>query len=253
MPETQDLPSPSEVEADARDGDVLGVSISCCNCRACGHGMRNSCKGSWEPPTITAAKVRRSHSLGVDGCQRRHFTMTTLDKSRHVDLARWVSSSCLLDAGDDVNDPSADILAREIERLRAELEESNREKMKAAEYGLLVLEEKMQLQQEFDELDVQHEALTQELDTAMQVGGNICIVLRLSVCFVMALVVVSSPKVNNGFLEQSLCCCIVRRRSRGTSRLAFFFVILLAQCSTSIVLGFTKENECDKPGSCTLN
>lgn len=57
----------------------------------------------------------------------------------------------------------------EIERLARELSETTSEKIQAAEYGLVVLEEKQQLKQQYDDLEVEYEAVRQELDLLKQV------------------------------------------------------------------------------------
>ena len=45
----------------------------------------------------------------------------------------------------------------EIERLARELSEMTREKIQAAEYGLVVLEEKQQLKQRYNDLETDYE------------------------------------------------------------------------------------------------
>lgn len=57
---------------------------------------------------------------------------------------------------------------KEVERLSTELAETAREKVQAAEYGLVVLEEKQQLQAQYDELESQFEALKAELENAKE-------------------------------------------------------------------------------------
>lgn len=66
-------------------------------------------------------------------------------------------------------DSSTD-LQKEVERLGNELAETVREKVQAAEYGLAVLEEKQQLQSQYDELETNFEALKTELSCAKEVG-----------------------------------------------------------------------------------
>lgn len=58
----------------------------------------------------------------------------------------------------------------EIERLSRELSETTNEKIQAAEYGLAVLEEKQQLKQQYDDLEIEYEAVRQELDQLKEVG-----------------------------------------------------------------------------------
>lgn len=57
----------------------------------------------------------------------------------------------------------------EIERLSRELTETTNEKIQAAEYGLAVLEEKQQLKQQYDDLEIDYEAVRQELDQLKEV------------------------------------------------------------------------------------
>lgn len=64
-------------------------------------------------------------------------------------------------------DPSSE-LQKEIERLSSELTETVREKLQAAEYGLAVLEEKQQLQAQYDDLESQLEAAKAELECARE-------------------------------------------------------------------------------------
>eukprot|EP00117_Sycon_ciliatum_P003149 scpid37486/ scgid8064/ Protein bicaudal D homolog 1 len=56
----------------------------------------------------------------------------------------------------------------ELESVHAQLEEANDEKIKAAQCGLLALEEKQQLQQQFDELESAHSSTRKELDSTLQ-------------------------------------------------------------------------------------
>jgi len=60
-------------------------------------------------------------------------------------------------------------LCAEIERLQSELDETSRQKIQAAEYGLAVLEEKTQLQQQCEELEALYDTTRLELDCAKQV------------------------------------------------------------------------------------
>ena len=64
-------------------------------------------------------------------------------------------------------------LKREIERLNLELHRACQEKVQAAEYGLAVLEEKQQLQDQYDELESSREGLKQELEHAREVRQNL--------------------------------------------------------------------------------
>lgn len=58
----------------------------------------------------------------------------------------------------------------EIQRLSRELIETTNEKIQAAEYGLAVLEEKQQLKQQYDDLEIDYEAVRRELDLLKEVG-----------------------------------------------------------------------------------
>lgn len=66
-------------------------------------------------------------------------------------------------------------LRAEVKRLSHELAETTREKIQAAEYGLAVLEEKHQLKLQFEELEVDYEAIRSELEQLKEVrsvGGR---------------------------------------------------------------------------------
>lgn len=60
----------------------------------------------------------------------------------------------------------------EVQRLTNELNETTKEKLQAAEYGLVVLEEKQQLQQQFEDLEAQLETTRTELDVAKEAVGK---------------------------------------------------------------------------------
>ncbi|XP_057673638.1 protein bicaudal D homolog 2-like [Corythoichthys intestinalis] len=60
----------------------------------------------------------------------------------------------------------------EIQRLARELGETTNEKIQAAEYGLAVLEEKQQLKQQYDELEIEFEGVRQELDLLKEAFGQ---------------------------------------------------------------------------------
>jgi len=60
-------------------------------------------------------------------------------------------------------------LCEEIKRLQNELEETSRQKIQAAEYGLAVLEEKQQLQQQCEELESLYDSTKHDLDCAKEV------------------------------------------------------------------------------------
>ncbi|XP_061698425.1 protein bicaudal D homolog 2-like isoform X2 [Syngnathoides biaculeatus] len=60
----------------------------------------------------------------------------------------------------------------EIQRLSRELGETTNEKIQAAEYGLAVLEEKQQLKQQYDDLEIEYEGVRQELDLLKEAFGQ---------------------------------------------------------------------------------
>ncbi|XP_065267935.1 protein bicaudal D homolog 1 isoform X6 [Emys orbicularis] len=60
----------------------------------------------------------------------------------------------------------------EIERLTKELTETTHEKIQAAEYGLVVLEEKLTLKQQYDELEADYDCLKQELEQLREAFGQ---------------------------------------------------------------------------------
>lgn len=63
---------------------------------------------------------------------------------------------------------SVDDLRREIERLQQELSETNQEKIRAAEYGLAVLDETQKLQARIEELESNYESTRMELEHAKE-------------------------------------------------------------------------------------
>lgn len=64
---------------------------------------------------------------------------------------------------------SVDHYRAEVERLTRELAEANREKVRAAECGLAVLEENQSLKQQYAELEAEQETLRQELEQLHEV------------------------------------------------------------------------------------
>lgn len=89
-------------------------------------------------------------------------------------------------------------LRAEIERLSKELSETTREKIQAAEYGLVVLEEKQQLKQRYDDLESDYESVRQELDQLKEVQKARAMVLRCN------------PSVIQIFVSCALTSLIVR-------------------------------------------
>ena len=73
--------------------------------------------------------------------------------------------------GDGVSSSIGDVKL-EISRLQNELEETTKEKLQAAEYGLAVLEEKQQLQQQFDDLESSYEHTKHELTCMTEVNSQ---------------------------------------------------------------------------------
>ena len=61
-------------------------------------------------------------------------------------------------------------LREELEQLNAEVIEANEERAQAAEYGLVVLEEKQALQSQCDELNSLYDTTKRELETAVNVS-----------------------------------------------------------------------------------
>ncbi|XP_054243601.1 protein bicaudal D homolog 2 isoform X2 [Indicator indicator] len=63
-------------------------------------------------------------------------------------------------------------LRNEIKRLFQELGETTREKIQAAEYGLAVLEEKQQLKQQYEELELEYETIRTEMEQLKEAFGQ---------------------------------------------------------------------------------
>lgn len=61
-------------------------------------------------------------------------------------------------------------LQAEVERLTAELQEANEEKLQAARYGLAVLEESAALKIKHGQLEEEHEALRMEMQQLREVS-----------------------------------------------------------------------------------
>lgn len=70
----------------------------------------------------------------------------------------------------DTSSLSADELRIELGRLQQELSETNQEKIRAAEYGLAVLDEKHQLESHIEELEAERDQIKIELEQAKEVG-----------------------------------------------------------------------------------
>ncbi|CAG5958519.1 unnamed protein product [Menidia menidia] len=67
----------------------------------------------------------------------------------------------------------ADQYRAEVERLTLELAEANREKIRAAECGLAVLEENQALKHKYAELETDQETLRKELEQLQEEGCQI--------------------------------------------------------------------------------
>ncbi|XP_071900730.1 protein bicaudal D homolog 2 isoform X1 [Anas platyrhynchos] len=63
-------------------------------------------------------------------------------------------------------------LRSEVKRLCQELGETTREKIQAAEYGLAVLEEKQQLKQQYEELELEYETIRAEMEQLKEAFGQ---------------------------------------------------------------------------------
>lgn len=72
-----------------------------------------------------------------------------------------------------VMEAQPDWLRAEVKRLSHELAETTREKIQAAEYGLAVLEEKHQLKLQFEELEVDYEAIRSEMEQLKEVSARL--------------------------------------------------------------------------------
>uniref|UniRef100_A0A7N8YAZ0 Bicaudal D homolog 1a n=1 Tax=Mastacembelus armatus TaxID=205130 RepID=A0A7N8YAZ0_9TELE len=68
---------------------------------------------------------------------------------------------------------SVDQYRAEVERLTQELSEANREKIRAAECGLVVLEENQALKQKYADLETEQETLRKELEQLQEVGRKV--------------------------------------------------------------------------------
>ena len=64
---------------------------------------------------------------------------------------------------------TVDELRVEIQRLKEELSLASQEKIQAAEYGLVVLEEKQALKQQYEDLELLYETTKHELQLATEV------------------------------------------------------------------------------------
>lgn len=72
----------------------------------------------------------------------------------------------------DISSLSPEEIIIELRRVQQELTETNQEKIRAAEYGLAVLEEKHQLESHIEELEAEKEQIKTELEHAKEVGAK---------------------------------------------------------------------------------
>lgn len=77
-------------------------------------------------------------------------------------------------AADGVCGDSVDQYRAEVERLTQELAEANREKIRAAECGLVVLEENQALKQRYADLEIDQDTLRKELEQLQEVREGSC-------------------------------------------------------------------------------
>ncbi|KAJ8261909.1 hypothetical protein GJAV_G00159850 [Gymnothorax javanicus] len=87
---------------------------------------------------------------------------------RRRDRTDWVRAMA---AGGGCGE-TAEQCRAEVDRLTRELAEANREKIRAAECGLVVLEENQTLKQQYADLEVEQEALKQELEQLQEAFGQ---------------------------------------------------------------------------------
>ncbi|XP_055506157.1 protein bicaudal D homolog 1 isoform X2 [Leucoraja erinacea] len=74
--------------------------------------------------------------------------------------------------GEPTKTKSTEHYKAEIQRLSKELSETTHEKIQAAEYGLVVLEEKQSLKQQYDELESAYETVKHELEQLKEAFGQ---------------------------------------------------------------------------------
>ncbi len=97
---------------------------------------------------------------------------------------------------------TVDELRVEVQRLKEELALASREKIQAAEYGLVVLEEKQALKAQYEDLELLYETTKQELQLAQEVTmlkfvifrwnkNNICPVLIPNVVYTLVSLVIA--------------------------------------------------------------
>lgn len=75
-----------------------------------------------------------------------------------------------------------ELLQREIERLTRELDQASSEKVQSAQYGLVLLEEKKELQQKCEEFENLYENAKHELTITQEVMCLFCKLIICSIC-----------------------------------------------------------------------
>lgn len=78
----------------------------------------------------------------------------------------------MLEEEEDMEASGGVSLRSEVERLSAELQEANEEKLQAARYGLAVLEESAVLKTKHSQLEEEHEALKLEVQQLREVSSH---------------------------------------------------------------------------------
>ena len=68
------------------------------------------------------------------------------------------------------NESDIEVLKNEIERLSRELDQASSEKVQSAQYGLVLLEEKTDLQRRCEDLEVAYENTKHELKVTQEVS-----------------------------------------------------------------------------------
>lgn len=92
---------------------------------------------------------------------------------------------------------SVDQYRAEVERLTRELAEANREKIRAAECGLVVLEENQTLKQQYAELETEQEGLKRELEQLQEVNSDCLKYLKYDRCACVSLLCRDTVSVPN--------------------------------------------------------
>ena len=70
---------------------------------------------------------------------------------------------------------TTEALRDELETLNKEIVQANEERAQAAEYGLVILEEKQSLQYQYDEMSLLYEGTKRELENSINVCMFVCV------------------------------------------------------------------------------